>query len=77
LYSELEEEIYMRIPRGYVIYVLEVHNKVIDPSTHVLLLKKAINGLVQGERQWWKKFKEAMTGCNYFACKADPCLFIK
>jgi hypothetical protein len=36
----------MRIPEGYVRYMLEVHNKVIDPSTHVLLLKKAIYGLV-------------------------------
>jgi Reverse transcriptase (RNA-dependent DNA polymerase) len=67
----------MRIPEGYVRYMLEVHNKKIDPSTHVLLLKKAIYGLVQGSRQWWKKFKEAMAGCNYFPSIADPCLFIK
>jgi hypothetical protein len=51
LYSDLDEEIYMRIPEGYVRYMLEVHNKKIDPSTHVLLLKKAIYGLVQAARQ--------------------------
>jgi Reverse transcriptase (RNA-dependent DNA polymerase) len=67
----------MRIPEGYVRYRLEVHNKKIDPSTHVLLLKKAIFGLVQAARQWWKKFKEAIAGCNYFPSKSDPCLFIK
>jgi Reverse transcriptase (RNA-dependent DNA polymerase) len=43
----------------------------------VLLLKKAIYGLVHVARQCWKKFKEAMAGGNYFPSKADPCLFIK
>jgi hypothetical protein len=47
------------IPEGYVRYMLEVHNTTIDPSTHVLLLKKAIYGLVQAVRQWWTKLKEA------------------
>jgi Reverse transcriptase (RNA-dependent DNA polymerase) len=55
LYSELDEEIYMRLPDGYVKYMLEVHNVKIDPSTHVLLLNKAIYGLVQAARQWWNK----------------------
>jgi hypothetical protein len=50
---------------------------VIDPSTHVLLFKKAIYGLVQATRQWWKKCKKVMTGCNYYPSKADPCLFMK
>jgi Reverse transcriptase (RNA-dependent DNA polymerase) len=77
LYSELDEEIYMRILEAYVRYMLEVHNKVIDPSTHKLLLKKSIYGLVQAARQWWKKFKEAMAGCNNFRSKADACIFIK
>jgi Reverse transcriptase (RNA-dependent DNA polymerase) len=77
LYLDLDEEIYMRIPEGYGRYMLEVHNKTIDRSTHVLLLKKAINGLVQAFRQWWKKFKETMAECNYFLSKADPFLFTK
>jgi Reverse transcriptase (RNA-dependent DNA polymerase) len=67
LYSDLDEEIYMRIPEGYARYMLEVHNKMIDPSTHVLFLKKAIYGLVQVARQWWKKFKEALAGCNKYS----------
>jgi hypothetical protein len=57
--------------------MLEAHNKVIDPSPHALLLKKAIYGLVQAARQWWKKFKEAIAGYNYFPSKVDPCLFVK
>jgi Reverse transcriptase (RNA-dependent DNA polymerase) len=77
LYSDLEEEIYMRIPEGYSKYMMEVHNTKIDSNTHVLLLKKAIYGLVQAARQWWKKFKEVMAMCDYFPSKSDPCLFIK
>jgi hypothetical protein len=50
----------MMIPEGYVKYMLEVHNNVIDPSTHVILLKKALYGLVA--RQWCKMLKEAMAG---------------
>jgi Reverse transcriptase (RNA-dependent DNA polymerase) len=76
LYSDLAEKIYIWIPECYVRYMLEVNNKNIDPSTHVLLLKKAIYGLVQASRQWLKNFNEAMAGCNYFPSKADPCLFI-
>jgi Reverse transcriptase (RNA-dependent DNA polymerase) len=55
----------------------EVHNRDIDSTTHVLQLKKAIYGLVQAARQWWKKFKEVMAGCNYYPSKAYPCLFMK
>jgi hypothetical protein len=66
LYSELYEEIYMRLPDRYVKYMLEVHKVKIYPSTHVLLLKKAIYGLVQAARQWWKKFKEVMATCDYY-----------
>jgi Reverse transcriptase (RNA-dependent DNA polymerase) len=77
LYSDSDEEVNIMIPKGYVRYMLEVHNKVIDPATQVWLLKKASFGLVQAARQWWKKFKESMAGCNYFPSKVDPWLFIK
>jgi hypothetical protein len=43
LYSDLNNEIYMRLPAGYVKYMLEVHNFTIDPTTHVLI-KKAADG---------------------------------
>jgi hypothetical protein len=55
----------------------EVHNNIIHPTTHVLLLTKTIYGLVQAARKWWKKFKNVMAGCNYYPSKADPCLFLK
>jgi Reverse transcriptase (RNA-dependent DNA polymerase) len=49
----------------------------INPSTHVLLLNKAFFDLVQAARQWWKKFKESMAGCNYYPSEDKPCLFMK
>jgi hypothetical protein len=59
LYSDLDEEIYMQIPDVHVRYMKKIHNKVIDPKTHVLLLKKAIYGLVQAARLCWKKLRES------------------
>jgi hypothetical protein len=46
-------------------------------KSHVLLLKRAIYGLVQAVRQWWKKFKVVMATCDYYPSKSDPFLFIK
>jgi Reverse transcriptase (RNA-dependent DNA polymerase) len=77
LYSELDQDIYMRLPDGYVKYMLEVHKVKIDPSMHVILLNKAIYGFIQAARQWWKKFKEVLATCDYYLSKSDPCLFIK
>jgi Reverse transcriptase (RNA-dependent DNA polymerase) len=77
LYGELDEELWMEIPEGYPKYLLETHNRVIDPKTHCLLLTKAIYGLLQAARQWWKKFKEVLLSLGYHASRADPSLFIK
>ena len=54
-----------------------IYKKVISYLTHCVKLKKAIYGLVQAARQWWKKFKTAMEGIGYVASPIDPCLFIK
>jgi hypothetical protein len=77
LYSDLDEENWMQFPAGYTEYLKETTNQVYDSSKYVLRLKKAIYGLVQAARQWWKKFKQAMSSANYFPSVADPCLFIK
>jgi hypothetical protein len=52
----------MRIPEGYYQYMFEVNNTTIDSDTNVPLLNKAIYGLVQAARQWWKTLKEVMAG---------------
>ncbi|HSN66223.1 MAG TPA: reverse transcriptase domain-containing protein, partial [Fusibacter sp.] len=77
LYGDLDEELWMELPEGYDSYTSEVHKKVIKRETHCVRLKKALYGLVQAARQWWKKFKEVMASIDFHTSAADPCLFIK
>jgi Reverse transcriptase (RNA-dependent DNA polymerase) len=51
LYGDLDEPVYIRIPQGLNNFV-----KNLDFKTDCLLLKKAMYGLVQAARQWWRKF---------------------
>jgi ABC-type polysaccharide transport system permease subunit len=57
LYSDFDVEIYINVPEGLVWYMLDVHNRVINPSTHKLSLKK-INYL---SREWYRLL-EAVQG---------------
>jgi Reverse transcriptase (RNA-dependent DNA polymerase) len=50
---------------------------VIKKETHCLKFEKALYGLVQAARQWWKKFKEIMKEIGYTPIPVDPCLFTK
>jgi Reverse transcriptase (RNA-dependent DNA polymerase) len=61
LYSYLEEAIWMRLPEGYVEFLEGVHGRTIDSILYCL---KAIYGLIQATRQWWKKFKAAAAKLN-------------
>ena len=70
LHGELEEEIYMRIPEGYVRG--DEH-----PNYPALKLKRAIYGLVQAARQWWKKFNQQIINLGFQGNNVDPCLFFK
>jgi Reverse transcriptase (RNA-dependent DNA polymerase) len=76
LYGELDEEIWMQLPDGYSEYCATFQNKKIYSNIHCVKLQKALNGLVQAVRQWWKKFKEVMKSIHYIPSAADPCLFI-
>ena len=62
LNGDLEHEIYMKIPEGYD----EVINKDVGKEDR-LILQKAIYGLVQAARQFWKKI---VTRCKneVFSC---------
>jgi len=66
LHGELDEEIYMDLPAGLD-----------GESDECLLLLKALYGLVQGARQWWKKFVEILKKIKFQGGYADPCLMIK
>ena len=92
LYGELEEKLWMDLPEGYITYIQELQAKGktheipimegtkpsnIQQGTHCCELKKAIYGLVQAARQWWKKFKKVILDLGYKPSLADPCLFYK
>ena len=55
LNGDLEHEIYMKIPEGYE----KVISKDVDKED-CLILEKAIFGLVQAGRQFWKKIVDKM-----------------
>jgi Reverse transcriptase (RNA-dependent DNA polymerase) len=74
LYGVLEEELWMEIPDGYAKYTKDTHNKELNSKTHCLKLTKAIYGLVQAARQWWKKFKDVLGELGY--TKPSRSLFI-
>jgi len=76
LYGDLEEEIYMIFPDGYERYLREKGEEY-NASDHCVLLTKALYGLVQAARQWWRKITEVFAKINFFPTKADPCLFVK
>ena len=66
LNGDLEEEIYMDCPDGME------H----DPEDCLLLLK-AIYGLVQSARQFFKKFVSILRKIGFVPSSADPCLMIR
>ena len=77
LNGDLEHEIYMKIPEGYD----EVINpRVINPRVDkedCLILQKAIYGLVQAARQFWKKVVDKMQEGGFKLSEADPCMLYK
>ena len=70
--GDLEHEIYMKIPEGYD----EVINKDVDKED-CLILQKAINGLVQAARQFWKKIVDKTQEGGFQLSEADPCMLYR
>jgi hypothetical protein len=68
LYGELEEEIYMSQPEGFVTKGQE-HK--------VLRLKRAMYGLKQAALQWWKAVKRTMLLMGFHPVVSDAGLFVK
>ena len=68
LHGDLEEEIYMQQPEGFVKRGKE----------HLVCrLKKSLYGLKQAPRQWYRKFDSFMTDQGYHKTQADHCVFVK
>lgn len=68
LYGELEEEIYMMQPEGFVIPGKE---------NHVCRLTKSIYGLKQASRAWNKKFHDFIMIFGLVQSKADSCVYFR
>lgn len=67
LYGELEESIYMKIPKG-----LEIQG---EHQNLVCKLNKSLYGLRQASRQWFLKFTSVLTGFGLTQSMADPSYF--
>nr|GEV31183.1 ribonuclease H-like domain-containing protein [Tanacetum cinerariifolium] len=68
LYGELEEDVYMKIPEGYVSESNE--NK-------VCRLKKSLYGLKQAPRKWNEKLVGVLSKCEFTQSLNDHLLFVK
>ena len=70
LYGDLEEEIYLKIPEG-----LAEHTGKEVTQDYCFILDKAMYGLVQAARQYYKKFFIIMIqDLGFKMCLADSCL---
>ena len=73
LYGELDEEIYMKMPIG----IAEILEEAEDDDECVVL-DKALYGLVQAARQFFKKLTHVMEDkLGFVRCKADNCLLMR
>jgi len=68
LHGDLDEEIYMEQPEGFV------HHR---NKKFVCRLKKSLYGLKQSPRQWYKKFDSFMLSQKYVRSEYDHCVYFK
>jgi hypothetical protein len=67
LNRELEEEIYMDQPNGFVVK---------GEERKVCKLLKSLYGLKQAPKQWHEKFDKTLTSACFVINEADKCVFI-
>ncbi|MDV3181238.1 MAG: reverse transcriptase domain-containing protein, partial [Candidatus Phytoplasma australasiaticum] len=68
LHGELEEEIYMEQPEGFVVPGKE---------RYVCKLEKSLYGLKQAPRQWYKRFDSFMINQGYMRSQFDDCIYFQ
>ena len=68
LNGELDEEIYMKQPKGFLVQGHE---------DKVYKLQKALYGLKQSSRQWYKKFHQAINEIGFVPNSVDICFYVK
>nr|GEV19726.1 zinc finger, CCHC-type [Tanacetum cinerariifolium] len=68
LYGDLDEEIYMKQPKGFVMPGHE---------SKVCKLKKSLYGLKQAPKQWHQKFDDVVLSNGFSLNLADKCMYSK
>ena len=68
LHGDLEEEIYMEQPEGFLVKGKE---------DYVCKLKKSLYGLKQALRQWYLKFDSVMGERGYKRSSSDHCVYFQ
>jgi hypothetical protein len=68
LHGDLEEEIYMKHPEGFVVK---------GKKDLVCKFKKSLYGLKQSSRMWYQKFDTYMLGLGFKRSKEDHCVYFK
>jgi hypothetical protein len=68
LHGDLEEEIYMKQPEGYVVK---------GKNEMVCKMKKSLYDLKQSPRTWYKKFDTYMLELGFTRSKEDHCVYFK
>ncbi|KAG8492178.1 hypothetical protein CXB51_009620 [Gossypium anomalum] len=68
LHGELEEDIYMQQPGGFIVS---------EKEDYVCLLRKSLYGLKQSPRQWYKRFDSFMASHDFKRSSLDNCVYFK
>jgi len=68
LNGDLEEEIYMKQPDGFV---------VVGQENKVCKLKKSLYGLKHAPKQWYEKFDRTLVSNGYVMNASDSCVYSK
>ena len=68
LHGDLDKEIYMQQPEGFVV----------PGKEHIVCnLTRSLYGLKQAPRQWYKKFDSFMANSGFYKAEKDPCCYFK
>jgi hypothetical protein len=68
LHGDLEEEIYMKQPKGFLVK---------GKKELACKLKKSLYGLKQSPRMWYQKFDTYILGLGFVRSRADHCVYSK
>jgi hypothetical protein len=68
LNGDLEKEIYMKQPKGFVVK---------GKKELVCKLKRSLYGLKQSPRMWYQKFDTYILGLGFVRSKVDRCVYSK